>query len=110
MQNLYEKILEKWFYSNNEKVVRLNDIKEIFEATNESVPAETLVMPMFAEVINNFGEECPYCDNSGQIIHGYSGDSSKDLEMCEFCYTTQNSKFNLYCEIEKVLNASKHSV
>ena len=43
MQNLYEKILEKWFYSNNEKVVRLNDIKEIFETAIESVPAGTRV-------------------------------------------------------------------
>ena len=53
MQNLYEKILEKWFYKDNEKVVRLTDIKEIFEnATEESVPLDLLVMPKIAEAID----------------------------------------------------------
>ena len=61
MQNLYERILEKWFYSNNEKVVRLNDIKEIFESAKASVPAETLVRQGASQPVLPCDTDILYC-------------------------------------------------
>jgi hypothetical protein len=70
-----------------------------------------LVNGAVADFVNKYGLDCPYCgDNSGQIIHGYSGDSLADLEMCEFCYTTPNSKFNLRNDLEELLKKATASL
>jgi hypothetical protein len=48
-----------------------------------------------AEFEKKFGKNCPNCDNSGTIVHGYSGDSTADLEQCQFCYCEPLSIFNI---------------
>jgi hypothetical protein len=63
-----------------------------------------LVNGAVADFVNKYGLDCLIVVIIvGQIIHGYSGDSLADLEMCEFCYTTPNSKFNLRNDLEELL-------
>jgi hypothetical protein len=109
------------------KTILLGEVETLLEEfkekiIKESVPLGCVVIASeqpkgdlangaVADFVNKCGLDCPYCgDNSGQIIHGYSGDSLADLEMCEFCYTTPNSKFNLRNDLEELLKKATASL
>ncbi|MFA5397835.1 MAG: hypothetical protein WC346_17630 [Methanogenium sp.] len=63
--HLYSKILEKWFYNDNEKVVRLNDIIEIFE--EESI--EEVTEPIGNFVLNWDLTHKPIIKEDGHYYH-----------------------------------------
>lgn len=56
---------------------------------------EALGLNVRCKRVDNIKEEewenCPYCNNAGEIWHGIGSDSEPDE--CEFCHTNPNSVF-----------------
>lgn len=92
-------------------------VGQIEPLVRQGVPQPVLL----AEIIKQYGEQCPNCDNDGFTLehnpndpheNGCSGSCPIQVQ-CEFCYTNPKSKFNLLTDLENVLkryeNDSKQS-
>lgn len=72
-----------------------NSMKQEF--IESDLQAKDEILEKMREIFNK-GENCPYCNNEGWFSNGV------EQQQCEWCYTTENSKFNFKNEFEVLLN------